>query len=95
MKFVCDSKYNQFLFDLYINRINGYHQSSFKQYIYKIREKNTVIFYFYNRLQNIFAIYYVSQKILIWSKSLTLLFDYFQQDNYKIEFLMRILGTRL
>ena len=36
--------------------------------------------------------------MLIWSKSLTLLFGYFQQDkinNYKIEFLARRLGTRL
>ena len=33
-------------------------------------------------------------KTLIWSKSLTLLFGYFQQDNYKIEFLLRRLGTR-
>ena len=34
-------------------------------------------------------------KILIWGKSLMLLFGYFQQDNYKIKFLMRKLGTRL
>ena len=36
----------------------------------------------YNLLQNIFGIYEVSQK------SLTLLFGYFQQDNYKFEFFM-------
>ena len=29
------------------------------------------------------------------SQSLTLCFSYFQQDNYKIEFLVRKLGTRL
>ena len=49
----------------------------------------------YNRLQNIPLIYRVSQKILIWSKSLTLLFGYFQQGNYKIEFLVIRLGTKL
>ena len=35
-------------------------------------------------MQNVLGIYQVSLKILIWSKSLTLLFGYFQQDNYKI-----------
>ena len=49
----------------------------------------------YNLLQNIFGIYYVSQKIMIWSESLALVFGYFQQDNYKIEFWFRGLGTRL
>ena len=55
----------------------------------------TVTFTIYSHVQNIFGIYYFSLKILIWSKTLTLLFGYFQQDNYKIEFLVRRLGTRL
>ena len=34
-------------------------------------------------------------EFLIWNKSLTLLFGYFQQDNYKIEFSARRLGNGL
>ena len=37
----------------------------------------------------------VSLKILIWSKSLMLLFGYFEQDNYITEFLARRLVTKL
>ena len=49
----------------------------------------------YHHVQNILGFYYVSLKILIWSKSLTLLFGYFQQDNYKTEFLARRIANRL
>ena len=49
----------------------------------------------YNLLQNIFGIQQVSLKVLILSESLTLLFGYFRQDNYKIQFLARGLGSRL
>ena len=46
-----------------------------------------------NRVQNIFGMYLVSLKVLIWS--LTFGFGYFQQDNYEIEFLVAKVGTRL
>ena len=49
----------------------------------------------YSRVQAILGIYLVSLRILIWSRSLTLLFGYFQQDNYEIKFLVARLCTRL
>ena len=41
---------------------------------------------FYNHMQNILGICYVSLRILIWGESVTLLFGYFQQDSYGINF---------
>ena len=41
------------------------------------------------------VIYWVWLKTLIWSKGLTLVFDYFQLDNYKTEFSVTRLGTRV
>ena len=49
----------------------------------------------YNRVQNVVWVYKVSLKILIWSKSWTVFFGYSQQYDYKNEFLVRSLGTRL
>ena len=42
-----------------------------------------------SHVQSILGIYEDSLKILVWSKSLMLLFGYFQQDNYKNKFLVR------
>ena len=53
------------------------------------------LFLHLEEIQSIFGFYQVSQKILIWSKTLPLLFVYFQQDSYKIQFLAGGLDTGL
>ena len=49
----------------------------------------------YNHVEYILETYKVPLKFLIWRESLTLLFSYLWQDNYKIIFLARRLGAWL
>ena len=92
--FFCEDQINRDMIDNYKASIIDNFEFSFKA-SWMVAHMGISDMGRYSRVQTILGIYLVSLRILIWSRSLTLLFGYFQQDNYEIKFLVARLCTRL